>query len=151
MTLEQKIEALVSPAIEALGLEFWGCEYVNSGKDWILRIYIDEATRGVTVDDCEDVSRQVSSILDVEDPIKSAYLLEISSPGLDRPFFKPSQYLEFVGETLRVTAHTPVLGRRRFKGEMIAANSEQIELEVDGEVYELPFDNIDKANLVIEL
>jgi ribosome maturation factor RimP len=151
VTLEQKIEAMVTPAIEALGLELWGCEYISAGKDSTLRIYIERAQVGVTVDDCSRASRQISAILDVEDPITSAYMLEVSSPGLDRLFFKPEQYPPYVGKKVNVRTRAPILGRRKFKGELVEVNDTQIEVEVDGEVYPIPFNTIDKASLVVEL
>lgn len=151
MSLEQKIEALVAPTIESMGMEFWGCEYISAGKDSTLRIYIDRPEIGVTVDDCGAVSRQVSAIMDVEDPIASAYMLEISSPGLDRPLFKAEHYPPYVGQTVQVRARTPILGRRKFKGELVQVEEDQILVEVDGEVYEIPFSSIDKAHLVVEL
>lgn len=151
MTLEQKIESLVAPAIEALGMDLWGCEYIPAGKDSTLRIYIDRPGVGVTVDDCAKVSRQVSAIMDVEDPISAAYLLEISSPGMDRPLFKPEHYTPYIGKTVNVRARSPIMGRRKFKGELIQAGQDQIEVEVDREVYEIPFSSIDKASLVVEL
>lgn len=151
VSLEQKIEALVTPAIEAMALDFWGCEYISAGKESTLRIYIERPEVGVTVDDCERVSRQVSAIMDVEDPISTAYMLEISSPGLERPLFKPEQFEAYIGHTVSVRSRIPVLGRRRFKGKLIQANQQEIEIEVDGEVYAIPLSSVDKANLVVEL
>lgn len=151
MTLEQKIAGLVTPAIEALGMTLWGCEYIAAGKDSTLRIYIDRPDVGVNVDDCALASRQISAIMDVEDPISSAYYLEVSSPGLDRPFFKPEQYPAYVNKTVNVRTRTPEMGRRKFKGKLVEVQAEQILVEVDREVYEIPFSNIDKANLVVEL
>jgi len=151
VTLEQKIEALVSPAIEALGMVLWGVEYLPAGKDSTLRIYIDRPIVGVTVDDCSKASRQISAIMDVEDPISSAYMLEISSPGLDRPLFKLEHYTPYIGKQVNVRTRSPIMGRRKFKGELIQADQDNIEVEVDREVYEIPFASIDKANLVVEL
>lgn len=151
MRLEEKIESLVAPAVEALGMTLWGCEYIAAGKDSTLRIYIDRPKVGVTVEDCAKVSRQVSAIMDVEDPISSAYMLEISSPGMDRPLFKPEHYTDYVGQTVNVRARSAILGRRKFKGELIEVNQTQIVVEVDRESYEIPFSNIDKANLVVEI
>lgn len=151
MTLEQKIADLVTPAIEALGMTLWGCEYIAAGKDSTLRIYIDRPDVGVNVDDCALASRQISAIMDVEDPISSAYYLEVSSPGLDRPFFKPEQYSAYVNKTVNVRTRAPEMGRREFKGKLVEVQAEQILVEVDREVYEIPFSNIDKANLVVEL
>ena len=84
---EQKIEALLEPTIEALGFELWGLEYLSQGRHTLLRLYID-GENGVTVDNCAEVSRHVSGVLDVEDPITGEYTLEVSSPGVDRLLFR---------------------------------------------------------------
>ncbi len=147
MTLEEKIESLLKPTIESMDVDFWGCEYMPAGKNSTLRIFIDKED-GVTVDDCKHVSRQVSAIMDVEDPISSAYLLEVSSPGMDRPLMKPEHFSAYQGEDLQVRTSSAVMGRKRFKGPMINIGEESIEIEIDGEVYEIPFAMIDKANLV---
>lgn len=130
-----------------MGFELWGIEYIPAGKHSTLRLYI-EKDGGVNVDDCGDVSRQVSAILDVEDPISSAYNLEVSSPGLERQLFTPEQFARYVNEPVQVRTSMAVLGRKRFKGQMVNVTKEGIEVEVDSELYEIPFDLIDKANLV---
>lgn len=147
MKLEEKIEQAIAPTIESMGFQFWGLEYIPAGKHSTLRIYIDKEG-GVTVDDCGDVSYQISAIMDVEDPITSAYHLEVSSPGMDRQLFKPEQYAAYVGQILQVRTGVSVMGRKRFKGEMTSCTDSQIDVEVDGEIYEIPMDLIDKANLV---
>jgi ribosome maturation factor RimP len=138
---------MVKPVIEDLGCEFWGCEYVPVSGHATLRIYIDKP-EGVTVDDCANVSYEVSGILDVEDPISGAYNLEISSPGLDRPLMSPAHFERYKGEIISVRTYEPIMGRRKFKGPLVNVTADGIEMEVDGEVYEIPFDEIDKANLV---
>lgn len=148
MVLEEKIENLLRPTIESMGFEFWGCEYMPAGKHSTLRVFIDKAEVGVTVDDCGSVSRQVSAIMDVEDPISNAYMLEVSSPGMDRPLFKPEQYKAYEGEEVQLRTSVPVMGRKRFKGQMTAVTEDSIAVEVDGEEYEVPFALIDKANVV---
>ncbi len=145
--LEDKIERMVRPAIEDMGCDFWGCEYLPVGGHATLRIYIDKP-EGVTVDDCADVSHEVSGILDVEDPISGAYNLEISSPGLDRPLMNPEHFERYKGEIIAVRALEPIMGRRKFKGPLINVTADGIEMEVDGEIYAIPFEEIDKANLV---
>lgn len=147
MALEEKIVQLVRPTIESLGFELWGCEYIPAGKHSTLRIYI-ESEMGVTVDDCGRVSRQISALMDVEDPIASAYMLEVSSPGMDRLLFTPEQFKAYEGEIIQVRTSSPVMGRKRFKGAMSQVNEQNIVVEVDGEPYELAYDLIDKANLV---
>lgn len=149
MRLEEKLEQLVKPTIESMGFELWGIEYIPAGKHSTLRLYI-EKEGGVNVDDCGNVSYQVSAIFDVEDPISSAYNLEVSSPGLDRQLFTPEQFARYKGETVQVRSSLAVLGRKRFKGVMLNVDEEGIEVEVDSELYEIPFDLIEKANLVAE-
>ena len=101
--LEQRLSEMLNPAVEALGFELLGVEFVRAGKHSILRVYIDHEN-GINVDDCADVSHQVSAVLDVEDPINTEYNLEVSSPGMDRPLFKAAHYAQVVGETV---AHCP--------------------------------------------
>jgi ribosome maturation factor RimP len=140
---------LVSPTIEMLGFELWGLEYIPAGKQSTLRIYIDRpGDEGVNVSDCGQVSHQISALLDVEDPIQSAYMLEISSPGMDRPLFQPAQFAAYQGETVQVRASGEILGRKRFKGKMTEVNEQGIVVEVDNEAYDIPFEMIDKANVV---
>ncbi|MDX1795914.1 MAG: ribosome maturation factor RimP [Hydrogenovibrio sp.] len=149
MALEEKIEQLLAPTIESMGFDFWGVEYLPAGKHSTLRVYIDKP-EGVTVDDCGQVSRQVSAIMDVEDPIANAYMLEVSSPGLDRPLMKPEQFKAYENSLVQVRTSSPVMGRKRFKGPMVKVNDQGIEVEVDNEIYEIDFALIDKANVVPE-
>ncbi|WP_319379586.1 ribosome maturation factor RimP [Thiomicrorhabdus sp.] len=150
MTLEEKLETSLRPTIESMGFEYWGIEYLPAGRHSTLRVYVDREDGGITVDDCADVSHQVSAILDVEDPISGAYNLEVSSPGMDRTLFRPEQYARYQGQTVQVRTAVAILGRKRFKGLMTSVAAELIEVEVDGELYEIPFDVIEKANLVAE-
>jgi len=147
VTLEEKIEGLVRPVIESMDIEFWGCEYLPAGKNTILRVFID-TEQGVGVDDCGKVSRQISAIMDVEDPISSVYTLEVSSPGLDRPLFTKAQYEMYKGQVIKVRTSISVMGRKRFKGTLESISEEGIVIEVDGEVYDIEFGEIEKANVV---
>src|SRR5690606_6685193 len=99
--MEDRLYDMLEPAVAALDFILWGVEFVRAGKHSTLRVYID-SDNGVTVDDCADVSYQVSAILDVEDPIQSEYYLEVSSPGMERPFFKVEQYALYIGEIAAV-------------------------------------------------
>ncbi|MCB1648467.1 MAG: ribosome maturation factor RimP [Gammaproteobacteria bacterium] len=145
---ETRIVELIQPTVEALGVELWGVEYLIQGKYSVLRVYIDRQDEGVTIDDCERVSRQVSGILDVEDPIPGEYTLEVSSPGMDRPLFHLEQFARFAGEPASVRLRTPVEGRRKFKGVIQSVSDDSVTLLVDGKEYQLPAVAIDKANLV---
>ena len=110
-----QVAQLVSPTVEALGLQLWGIEHTSQGKYSVLRIFIERET-GVTIEDCEQVSRQVSAILDVEDPIAGEYTLEVSSPGTDRLLFTVEQFQQYCGEEVDIRMRSPLDGRRKFKG-----------------------------------
>jgi ribosome maturation factor RimP len=142
----ESIQALIEPSVEALGFELWGLELIAQGRFSTLRIYIESA-KGITVDDCAEVSHQVSGILDVEDPITNQYTLEVSSPGVDRPLFKQAHYEQYIGQFMRVRLHSPFDGRRKFAGVLMGLEADEIVLLVDQEEYLLPIDAIDKAAL----
>jgi len=144
---QSKIRALVEPAVEALGCELWGLEYLSQGRHSVVRLYIDTAA-GVTLTDCEKVSRQVSSLLDVEDPINGEYTLEVSSPGLDRPLYTLEHYERFAGEMVTVKLRAPFDGRRKFTGSLSGVENSDVVIQVDGEEYLLPIESIEAGNLV---
>lgn len=138
---------MLAAPVEAIGYELIGLEFIRAGKHSTLRVYID-SENGVDVDDCADVSRQVSAVLDVEDPITTEYNLEVSSPGMDRPLFKAEHYAAVVGETISLKLHLAHDGRRNFKGELVKSDEQCFTLLVDNESFELAYDNVLKANLV---
>ncbi len=144
---EQQITELLVPTVEAAGCELLGIELIRAGRHTTLRIYIDKA-EGVNVDDCARVSHEISAILDVEDPIQSEYVLEVSSPGLDRPLFTIEHFLKAVGQKVEIKLTVPQDGRRKFKGQLTAVEEDMLVVEVDGKPYRLLMDNIDKANVV---
>jgi len=144
---DEKLTEMLTPPVEALGFELLGIEFVRAGKHSTLRVYID-SPNGITVDDCADVSHQVSSVLDVEDPISTEYNLEVSSPGLDRPLFKEQHYQAVIGQTASVRLRIPLDNRRNFKGEVVSVENGTLSIRVDGEEFELVIGNIEKGNLV---
>jgi ribosome maturation factor RimP len=141
------LRAMLEPAVQALGFELVDVEHAGSGRQAVLRVYIDSPD-GITVDDCARVSHQVSAILDVEDPIPGQYMLEVSSPGLDRPLIKPEDFQRFAGEIVKIRTSQPVLGRRNFTGRLVGMQGETVILEMDKESFDLPFGDIEKARLV---
>ncbi|TCV07738.1 ribosome maturation factor RimP [Samsonia erythrinae] len=145
-TLEQKLTEMISAPVAALGYELVGIEFVR-GRQSTLRIYIDSED-GITVDDCADVSHQVSAVLDVEDPITVAYNLEVSSPGLERPLFTAEHYLRFIGEEVAVVLRMAVQNRRKWLGVIKAVDGEMITITVEGKDEVFALSNIQKANLV---
>jgi ribosome maturation factor RimP len=133
--------------VEDLGYEFVGLEYNPNPKHAVLRIYIDRED-GVGIEDCENVSRETAALLDVKDPIRSHYNLEVSSPGLDRPLFVPAHYLEFIGEMVQINLFAPLDGRRKFSGPILGADENVVRIDQDGSEVTLNLDNIVKAKLV---
>lgn len=147
MAVSDQIEQLIEAPIESLGYELVGVEYIKNGRDTVLRIYID-SEHGISIEDCERVSHQVSGILEVEDPINTAYSLEVSSPGFDRPLFKARDFERFSGSEVKLSMKLPVQGRRNFRGILEGFSDGDILIEVDGEVYALPLTKLAKARLV---
>jgi ribosome maturation factor RimP len=148
VTLEEKLENALKPTIESMGFDLWGMEYLPAGRHTMLRIFIEKPDGTINSDETYDVCKQISAILDVEDLISSEFRLEVSSPGMDRLLFTPEQFKRYQGQEVQVRSSMAILGRKRFKGPMTDVNESGIELEVDGEIYEIPFDLIEKANVV---
>ncbi len=154
-----QITALLAPTVESLGLVLLGAEYLPAPGGAVLRLYIDVPVdagqqedgepRMVGIEDCEAVSREVSAQLDVEDPITSNYMLEVSSPGVDRPLFTPAQFARFIGEEAKVGLKLPQDGRRKLRGQIVGVDDDgRIDFDVDGQAFKVSMDNIDKARLV---
>lgn len=144
---QEQLEQLIAPIAASLGCELWGLEYLTQGRYTTLRIFID-AENGVSLEDCEKVSRQISSVMDVEDPIEGEYTLEVSSPGMDRPLYKAAHYARYVGETINLRLRVARDGRRRFKGVITKVENDMVFLNVDNQEIQLAVDAIDKANVV---
>ena len=142
-----QLNKMFGPVVEGLGYEFVGLEYKSGSSPAILRIFIDHEN-GITVDDCAATSRQVSAVLDVEDPISGEYTLEVSSPGLDRPLFTAEHYQQFLGTRIKCKLRMPFNGRRNFTGKLLEADENNIVLSIDNESVELFIDDIEKANIV---
>jgi len=147
--LDEQIARLVEPMLTVEGYELVDVEVVGSGPRTILRLFIDKAG-GVTIDDCASVSEAVDAILDVEDPFESAYTLEVSSPGLDRPLRKPADFERYAGRKVRIKTYGPVEGagaRKVFPGVLVGLAGSVVTVDVDGTRFEVPLDAIAKANL----
>ena len=146
VTLRERLIALIEPVLAQTGYELVELEYAAGRSQAVLRLFIDTPA-GITVDDCERVSRDVAALLDVDDPIPTAYTLEVSSPGFDRVLRTPAHFERFVGSRVFVELKVPRAGRKRYTGMLQAANAVGIELEVDKQKVEIPFDEIGKARL----
>lgn len=146
MSGHRELEGLIAPVVESLGLEFWGLEYVQVKRP-VVRIYIENQD-GVSVEDCERVSRQISSVMDVENPIRGEYVLEVSSPGMDRPLFTLAQFERFTGSDVSVRLRLPYEGRRKFKGRLLGIEGNDVVILADEHEYLFPVESIDKANII---
>ncbi len=146
-SLEQRLTQMLAPSVEDLGYDLVGIEYMRAGKHSTLRVYIDKE-HGIVVDDCAVVSRQISALLDVEDPINNEYTLEVSSPGLERPLFNAQQYEFFIGENVKVQLSMPSQNRRKWQGIIDSVNGEIICLNVNGSLEHFALSNIQKANII---
>lgn len=152
----EEIAELLSPTVAALGLELLGIEFAPSGGSALLRLYIDAPGRHVGIEDCEAVSREVSALLDVEDPISTEYTLEVSSPGIDRPLFTLAQFERFVGEQVKLHLRLPQDSRRRLQGRILRIEGQSVVIGegTDGREtveFKVARDNIEKARLVPDL
>ncbi len=148
--MQERLDALINTTVTGLGYELWGYEYRPQTESALLRIFID-SEQGITVDDCGRVSNQLSAALDVDDLIPVAYILEVSSPGIDRVLFIPAHYALYVGKHIKVRTRLPVEKRRNFVGKLKDANDTHIFMEVEGTVFEIPYDVIDRGRVVLDI
>jgi ribosome maturation factor RimP len=149
--LRERLIALIEPVLVRLGYELVELEYAAGRSRAVVRLFIDHSgidkPEGIAVEDCERVSREVAALLDVDDPIPTAYTLEVSSPGFDRVLRTAAHFERFVGSRVFVELKAPRAGRRRYTGMLQAVNATGIELEVDKQKVEVPFEEIGKARL----
>jgi ribosome maturation factor RimP len=147
----ENVRQLLEPILESMGLSLWDLEFHKQGPQWILRIFIDRETGGVTLNDCETVSRDLSAALDVEDIIGHAYTLEVSSPGLDRTLSKPEHFIRFTGTMVRIKTFQPINGQKVFRGKLLGLVEGTVKMELEtGTVLEIPMIGITKASLEVE-
>jgi ribosome maturation factor RimP len=145
--IANEIENLLLPIIEDMGYVLWGLEHISQGRHSLLRVYIDKDS-GIGIEDCERVSRQVSAMLDVEDPVSGNYRLEISSPGIPRPLFYSWQYQSYADQDVNIKLSKPFAGKRKISGTIISADDNVLILKVDEKPQEFILSNIVKANLI---
>ncbi len=144
----KQLQKILASAVQALGYDLWGFELGMGGKRLLIRVYI-EAAKGVSVDDCALASRQINAMLEVDMADLRDYVLEVSSPGIDRPLFSLEQYAKYLGETIQVRTGQMYEGRRNFTGLLEAVTEDKhIVLNVDGQQYHLSFADIEKAKLL---
>ncbi len=149
MASAKKLESLIAPVVESFGCELWGIDFTPLKSSALLRVFIDKES-GVTLDDCSDISYQLSGVLDVEDPIQVPYRLEVSSPGVERPLLRMAHYRRYLGEEVKIRLKWPIDGQRNFTGRIVSADDDMVVLNVDGDKVELPFEAIGRGRLVID-
>ncbi len=149
--LTEQIRQIVDPILKSLRLSLWDMEFQQHGPQWLLRIYIDREGTGVTLNDCEAVSRDLGTALDVEDIISHSYNLEVSSPGLDRTLNKPEHYARFSGSAVKIKTYQKINGQKVFHGKLLGLEGEMVKVEVEtGRVIEFPLNTIAKASLEVK-
>ncbi len=150
MDTKEQVRKLIDPILESLRLSLWDMEFQKQGPKWLLRIYIDREASGVTLDDCEAVSRDLGTALDVEDIIPHAYTLEVSSPGLDRTLSKTEHFMRFSGSMVKIKTFEQINGEKVFRGKLLGLAGDAVKLELDtGVIVEIALGNVAKASLEI--
>ena len=147
--MSDQLTELIQPVVEGLGCELWGIERQSSGRSSTLKIYID-AEAGVDIEDCARISRQLSSLLDVEEPLKGEYTLEVSSPGMDRRLFRQDQFEAFAGSKVRIQLKRSYEGQRKYSGLLKGMDGDEVILGFDDEEILFPLEAIEKANVIPE-
>ncbi len=142
----QKLTELIAPAVSALGYEMWGLERLSIGKEQVLRVYIDCA-QGIRLSDCQRVSEQLDSVLDLHAPITGEYVLKVSSPSIDRPLFNLEQMARFAGHRVQLKTGVPIEGRRHFNGIIEKVERDQVQIGTEGRIYAIAAEAIEQACL----
>lgn len=140
---------LFEPVVKGMGYDLIEIEHFPNPKHGVLRLYIDKEG-GVNVDDCSNVSRQISALIDVEDPVSGQFNLEVSSPGSDRPLRRLVDFQRFTGSLVKLKTVMPLEGQRNFKGRLLEASEETVVIETDDEEISLPMSAVEKARIVPE-
>lgn len=149
ISVQDKLFSLITPVVEENNMELVDIEYRNEAGGMVLRVYIDKSG-GVTIDDCSTISRELSTILDVDDTIDSSYTLEVSSPGLRRPLKKVNDFNRFKEKTVKIKTKELIENRKNFLGVLKGINNQLVVVDIDGKEYHVPFDSIVKANLELD-
>lgn len=148
--LEERVKGLIWPVIKAVGMDIESIKLAKMGRKYLLRVFI-ERERGVTLDDCESVSREIGAVLDVDDLIPYSYVLEVSSPGLDRPLKNPTDFKRFAGRTARIVTSMPIENQTFFIGEIVEAGDvEVVMLLPKGRKVTIPYKDISRARLEVK-
>lgn len=147
--LAERIAKLITPTLDALGFELVRVQLSGSQRPTLQVMAEPASGRVMSVEDCAQVSRAISALLDVEDPIAGTYSLEVSSPGIDRPLTRTKDYERFMGHEAKIETNAPIDGRKRFKGAIKAVDAKAVALDVEGAEIRIPFAAIHKSKLVL--
>jgi ribosome maturation factor RimP len=145
----ERVRAMIHPIVLNEGMEVVDIEYRRESGGWILRLILDKEG-GVTLDDCTRVSQEVGRSLDVEDILQTSYTLEVSSPGLTRPLKSEKDFMKYLHRLVKVKTVDPIQNRRQFKGKLLGVSENEVEIEVEREIFQIPLSNVAKANLEID-
>ena len=144
--IESSIEKFTSPLVEELGYELVDLEYIKEDGEWYLRFYID-SENGIQIEDCTTVSRALSAKLDEEDPIEDSYYLEVSSPGLDRPLKKESDFIKYIGKKIKIKFYKPFMDKKVMEGVLQGFENNKIIINVNDETLEIEKDIVASTRL----
>ncbi len=147
--LIQEVSKTIEPILRSQGLELIDVEYNREAQGWVLRIYLDREG-GITVEDCAEASRELGAILEVRDLIPNRYVLEVSSPGVTRPLKRPEDFNKYQNRSVKIKLFMPLEGRRNFKGKLLGLKEDKVSVESERRIYEIPIQNIAKANLELD-
>ena len=146
--IKTAVEEMLAPYLEREGFELVDIEYVKEGSNWFLRVFVDKEG-GIDIDDCGRISEYLSERLDEKDPIPTAYFLEVSSPGAERPLKKPQDFVRAVGKNVFVTTYEPIDGMKEFEGQLLEYKEESIVVQTGKKTTEIPVGKIASARLAI--
>lgn len=145
----QIVEELLAPILEEMGLELVDVEYKKEGSNWFLRVFIDNETGNIDIDECSLVSERLSQRLDEIDPIPNAYFLEVSSPGAERPLRKESDFRKAVGKHVHITTKEPIAGSTVFEGELLSFDGGELTVKEAKQTHVIPLEQIESARMAI--
>jgi ribosome maturation factor RimP len=151
MTIQavKEVSLLIEPILDEMQIELVDVEYLSEAGRWILRIYVDRQG-GITLDDCARVSREIGDLIDVKDLFRQSYILEVSSPGLNRPLKKEKDFVDVIGKNVKIRMAAPLDGRRNFKGNLQSFEDGVLCLNIKDDLFLLPYGGIEKANLAYD-
>lgn len=140
---------IIRPVVDSMGYTYWGLQFNRQRRRAVLRVYIDHPD-GITLDDCSSVSNRLSGVLDVEDAVRQSYILEVSSPGIERPLLNNQHYELYIGAKIKVKSYLPLNNRKNFIGRLEAADEHSITLKIEQELIDIPYSTIKQSQLLCE-